>query len=229
MGGRLVAVALAVVLIFTVGAGCADRNPGAEKPEEPVADNQTESAADSQVEPAANSQTETGNTEEAESGVVDEDVLAETDEADEAYVSAYVATPGGIDLNMKQATISSNLYHDEFYEKMPEVRNAIRYLSRDLETVTYYSDTDKFIAYGLYVAEDKGYPRTDAYVKQMESEGYAVSMRDATRSSTFELDNGKYEIKIHMISDLPAFIADKAVAFADDLKEVNIVVEVAAK
>jgi hypothetical protein len=61
----------------------------------------------------------------------------------------------------------------------------------------------------------------------MKSEGYTVETYDATRSSTIVLVNGAYEIKIHMISDLPAFISDKVVTFADDLKDVNIVVEVA--
>jgi hypothetical protein len=235
----------AVLSIAAVGAGCADRSPdaeesaesGADNQAEPVAgnqvepavDNQTESVADNQVEPAADNQAKAENVGEAELGVADEYVLAEMDKADEAYVDGYVATPGGIDLNTKQAIISSNLYHNEFYEKMPEVRSAIRYLSRDSEPVTFYYDNDELIAYGLYVAEDKGYARTNAYVKQMESEGYKVSIRDATRSSTFELENGKYVIKIHMISDLPEFITDKAVAFADNLKDINIVVEVAPR
>ncbi|MDR2610775.1 MAG: hypothetical protein LBC58_04900 [Clostridiales Family XIII bacterium] len=132
----------------------------------------------------------------------------------------------GIELTPEQAVVSSFLYF-EFYQNIPEVRSATRYLSRSSEPVEFYIDGHQHVAYGLHLDDSVINERVASYVKQMESEGYVATQRDATRSSTITLENGTYKIDIHEISDLDAFVADKVLPYGDKLKkDVNIVVEV---
>ena len=101
-------------------------------------------------------------------------------------------------------------FSGEYFKNFPDVKNIVYYLEleKDCETVLHQDEEQLIFCFSVdenVDVHDESIVSYANYIRGLESEGYQLTLRDATISQTFELENNDNTISITIISDIDKF------------------------
>lgn len=106
----------------------------------------------------------------------------------------------------KMFTGDNETFLNEYYINFPEIKNMVHYLGVSPDMVTMMSQTDKKLQFFCTIdldvdVHDETIISYTNYVKNLEAEGYELTLYDGTVVQEFELTNDTYTINITILSD----------------------------